>query len=1154
MRNFNSLLLLAMFLLPSLSMFSQNHWKEINIDALVQNRSSESTDMPKEYKTLSLDQKSMQDILWTAAPIEDFAAPVTIVVPNPEGEYEYFDVWEEQIFSDELAAEYSETIKTFSGLKVGQSEVTIRLSLSPIGFYATIFEPHNSYMVEPISNMDELYYMSYFKRDYISSPIQCMAKEHQANYPTGQAENPTFLRQYKLVYVPTGEFSQQFGVVPPGSGGNPTIANVQASIATSVNIANGVYKRDVGVRFSNSTPNSLIFLDPNTDPYDPNNSNAMLTVNQTQVDNAVGNANYDIGHVIAFGNFGGVAVAATCETGFKAQGYSSGDTPLQQITIDYFCHEAGHQLGANHTFSAQSCGTSVNGNRYEPGEGTSIMAYAGVCDQQDRIQSQSDPFFSWPSIVEMHNFIQNTATCHTTAANSGNPEDPTPSTCATLTIPKNTPFVLKGSATDATDQANLTYNWQQFDSAPNPTTGFPNCMSTTDPMFRFLPASASGHTRIFPSTAPQGNNASDWEKLPCVARTMNFKMSVRDNNTNWGRTAAGSTVVTVANEGPFAVTAPNGGENINNTTTVTWTGASTTICATVDILLSTDGGMTYPTNLANGTPNDNSQMVTIPGGTNSTTARIIVQCHVNSGNAFDGCTFFDASDANFTAMSNATPPCSVSAISVSNISACNDNGTPSISTDDTFTADVTVTFANAPSTGTLDLTGDGTGSVAVGSLNSATSHKFTGVTMSADGGAINLTAAFSSDSGCTFTNANAGTAPASCSTPPAPCSVSAISTSNISACNDNGTPTDPSDDTFTADVTVTFANAPSTGTLDLTGDGTGSVAVGSLNSATSHKFTGVTMSADGGAINLTAAFSANAGCTFTNANAGTAPASCSDPCAGNTVHVGNVFLLNQNAVNNFSSCITKIEGQLWIQGFLVTDLSPLGNLEEVTGNVTIRNSSLTDLTGLEKLKDIGGALQVMYNNNLANIAALDALTKINSYLYVWFNQKLTSLTGLENVSNVAGNLIILGNATLSDCCAVEPIIPSGVGGVTIVAGNATGCENIGAIQNACSAQPLIVPLDDNTKMQNIFGRQLINAQIFPNPVDSEMNLVIEEEFEEGNLQIIDKFGRVVFEKILGQNEQINSINTEFLPEGMYYMQIQLEKGQVSKPFFKSSMR
>ncbi len=216
--------------------------------------------------------------------------------------------------------------------------------------------------------------------------------------------------------------------------------------------------------------------------------------------------------------------------------------------------------------------------------------------------------------------------------------------------------------------------------------------------------------------------------------------------------------------------------------------------------------------------------------------------------------------------------CAISAITVSNVSACNNLGTPGQG-DDTFTANVTVTFATPPATGTLNLTGDATSSIAVGSLG-ATSYTFTGVTMSADATPISLTAAFSATPACTLSNSNAGTAPASCSVAAPSCSINNITTSNISVCNNNGTPSNSTDDFFTANVTVTFANAPAIGTLNLSGSGAASVAVGLLG-ATSYTFTGVTMPTNGQPIQFTAAFSANGICSLSNNNTGTAPVSCS---------------------------------------------------------------------------------------------------------------------------------------------------------------------------------------------------------------------------------------------------------------------------------------
>ena len=334
-----------------------------------------------------------------------------------------------------------------------------------------------------------------------------------------------------------------------------------------------------------------------------------------------------------------------------------------------------------------------------------------------------------------------------------------------------------------------------------------------------------------------------------------------DNGTSMGSTAAGP------------VTAPGNEAMV---------GAEVRIGCAIDAIM---GESKLMSEIITGQPNSNSNAMPPIGGTGGTPQPVM---YVPDGNVIVGMeTFIDPGNNPAGAMGLAagiawrfapvvTVPCpttcSVDGIMVSNISLCNDNGTPTNPADDTFTADVMVTFTAPPTTGNLNLSGDGTASVAVGGIGMA-SHTFTGVTMSADGGAISLTASFSATPACTLTNNNAGTAPGPCAVAP-PCAITDISTSNLSGCNDSGTPSITGDDTFTADVTVSFSNPPAGGILLLTGDGIANVSAAAL-SGSSHTFTGVSMAANGTPINLTAGFSAASGCTLTNNNAGMAPGSCS---------------------------------------------------------------------------------------------------------------------------------------------------------------------------------------------------------------------------------------------------------------------------------------
>jgi hypothetical protein len=101
-------------------------------------------------------------------------------------------------------------------------------------------------------------------------------------------------------------------------------------------------------------------------------------------------------------------------------------------------------------------------------------------------------------------------------------------------------------------------------------------------------------------------------------------------------------------------------------------------------------------------------------------------------------------------------------------------------------------------------------------------------------------------SGCTSSNQETSIV-ASC-TDPSPCTMTVDFLGNPSACNDNGTPNDPSDDFFTQNVHASFFNRPSTGSLQIVpgGDqiGTYSIPVNQIV-GNAHTFTAVQLKADG---------------------------------------------------------------------------------------------------------------------------------------------------------------------------------------------------------------------------------------------------------------------------------------------------------------------
>jgi subtilisin-like proprotein convertase family protein len=442
-------------------------------------------------------------------------------------------------------------------------------------------------------------------------------------------------RQYRLAMACTIEYAAFHVNASPAI--EVTDVQKKATVLAAMNVTmtrvNGIYERDMSLRMNLVTNNDvIIFID--TDSFSNTNAGQLITQSQTVINNAIGSANYDIGHTVSTGGGGLAGLGVVCNSTNKARGITGSPSPVgDPYDIDYVAHEMGHQFGGPHTFSsnddtAGNCDASNNSsaNSVEPGSGSTIMAYAGICEEN--VQSNSDPYFHAVSIASMNAVMVGSGNCAPQAANGNNP--PVISGLTNYTIPKGTAFVLTGSATDANAGASLTYCWEQTNAAAG--TNFPTATQTTGPVYRSLSPTTS-NKRYFPNftSVLAGNLTPTWEVTPNIGRTLNFALTVRDNQTpTGGQTArANMTVTTVAAAGPFTVTSPaaNASWNTNSSQTITWNVAGTTAnginTANVNILLSTDNGVTFTTLLAN-TANDGTQAVTMPA-TAALNCRILVE-------------------------------------------------------------------------------------------------------------------------------------------------------------------------------------------------------------------------------------------------------------------------------------------------------------------------------------------------------------------------------------------------------------------------------------------------------------------------------------------------------------------------------------------------
>lgn len=650
---------------------------------------------------------------------------VIISLPDADGKMEQFRVFLNSNMEPALEAKYPE-IKSYVGIGVNDRSTTAYFSMSPLGFQSMVlYADKSATFIEPYTK-DLSTYAVYRKSDKIASlnKFECRVIEKLQDDVQASALRPNaddaLLRTFRLAMSVTGEYTVYFG---------GTKALALAAINNTMTRVNGIFEKDFSARMVLiSNTDTVIYTSASTDPYSAAAAGAGGAWNQelqTALTNNIGSANYDIGHLFGAsgggGNAGCIGCVCTNPTASVPLGKGSGFTsPNDNIPsgdnfdVDYVAHEMGHQFGANHTFTQSNEGTGV---QMEPGSGSTIMGYAGITSVD--VQPHSDAYFHAVSIQQVTNNIK-AKTCPVSTA-TGN-AIPTVNAGADYTIPKSTPFMLTGTATDANGDT-LTYCWEQFDSQSNATA--PNATKTSGVNYRSYNPTTS-NVRYFPrmasvltgATTTSGSEVTV-EALSSVARTQNFRLTVRDNRAGGSGNNSDDMVVTVnATAGPFAVTAPNTAVSYagGSSQTITWSVAGTTAngvnCANVDILLSTDGGNTWSTLLA-ATPNDGTQAVTIPN-TAGTTNRIMVKGsnHI----------FFDVSNTNFTitaGSTDTTAPTAPTALAASGTTQTTTNLTWTASTDNVAVTGYDV-YQNAVFKATVTTT-----SYAVTGLTASTAYAFT---------------------------------------------------------------------------------------------------------------------------------------------------------------------------------------------------------------------------------------------------------------------------------------------------------------------------------------------------------------------------------------------------------------------------------------------
>lgn len=562
------------------------------------------------------------------------AEPFTLTIPLPDGRQIAFEARKSSVLSTDLVSQFP-NLKTWR-IENRTLNISGRAEMTEHGFHAMLILPNgDTVFVEPdrvtYQERAEKNYLSFSKkenRESFRTEFKCGVHKGMRSFRTLPTLSSKILQSraaedlitYRLAVAATGEYTNFHG---------GTKSAGLAAITTTINRVNEIYERDLGITFE-LVPQQLdiIYTDANTDPYTNSNVVSLLNENKTNLSNAgdLDSNFYDIGHVFGAGNTGGLAnVGAACGLE-KAGGVTAISNPLgDTFALDYVAHELAHQLGGTHTFNSLCGGGSerTQETAVEPGSGSTILSYAGVC-APNNIQQGVDAQFHAVSIEQIMSYSRAQGGSSCGVRTSVNNENPIADAGDNSTVPARTPLMLVANGFDM-DGDSLTYSWEQADTG---TATDMNVDAGNNAIFKSQALSTSNIRYIPPLPNLFSGIPANGEVLPVTNRDIEMKMTVRDGK---GGVQTDTMNMNVFDTGtPFQITSHSSEQTFNrgDVTSLNWdvagTNASPIACEIVDVNFITESGELFHILT---TSNDGQQNITIPElAQELNNARFMVAC------------------------------------------------------------------------------------------------------------------------------------------------------------------------------------------------------------------------------------------------------------------------------------------------------------------------------------------------------------------------------------------------------------------------------------------------------------------------------------------------------------------------------------------------